>query len=89
MASWIADYGLPFLDGLDTEQRLIDGLEETGVLPGLTEPQAVIVRAILYTKTNRTDEAKALLAELKKNARIPGFVNTIDLISRRLGFEGV
>jgi hypothetical protein len=77
-------HGLPFFDRFPSLSAILEIIQHGATLPGMTAPQMPLLRAMLFTDTDRRDEAVACIAEALSENRVAGFRKTILTIVRRL-----
>ena len=84
VADTLARYGLPFLDGLQTPPQFESAVLEGSGIPGLTEAQAIVVRATLAAQQGKKDLAKSLLENAIEKYGGKPFETTVSRIAQEL-----
>jgi hypothetical protein len=80
----IVKFGLPFLDRVRSLPEMLDLLRKD-IAPGLSEPQALAVHAIVANELGLQKEASALLGEAANASKIGGFRSNLRLVADRAG----
>jgi hypothetical protein len=78
-------YALPFFDEFHASSVLLERLRQERGLPGLSEPRAWLVHAILAQYFDAGDEARTLLQRALEYAGTSPFRATVVTIANRLG----
>jgi hypothetical protein len=83
----VPTYAIPFLDGFEDSEAILERLRADRVLPGLTMPRGPLVHAVVAKLLGFHSEAEAQFEAALAASEIEGFRKHVRTVAGRLGVQ--